>query len=104
MCTPTSWLSYIDPNEDLGGIRPTTVKKGIYRFKRDPYDSDIVIVDPEGNSYIFGYFEFERILKSLFKLNEDALNRLVDMVWDFYSVVFNSVTGRFWSDRVADIR
>jgi hypothetical protein len=84
------WLTYVDPYEVTDGIKPTKLKQGVYHFSRGSYESEIAVEEPGGNSFLLGYFEFEKMLRYMFKLNIDQLTRLVDATWNFNSTYWDT--------------
>lgn len=73
---------------------PFAKQDGIYLFYREPGDTAVFIQEPCEDSYILEWFEFETFLKCVLQMEEDTRNRLLDMVWNFYSVALNTVKDR----------
>ena len=73
---------------------PFEKQDGVYLFYREPGDTAVFIQEPHEDSYILEWFEFDTFLRCILRMEEEPRNRLLDMVWNFYSVALNTVQDR----------
>jgi hypothetical protein len=88
----SGWLSsqMPDPTETAGTQRkPFDKQKGIYVLAREAGDTELVMLEPNGDTYILEYFECERFLKGVLQLDEMYRNRILDYLWNFFRVAFD---------------
>ena len=58
----------------------------MYTFFREPMDTEVLYVEPDGQSYSLEWFETERIFRTLLRLNEIDSNTILDRLWTFHKV------------------
>ena len=82
------YLSPMPHPEDLsiGTRKPYQRQSGVYIFHRDAFDTEIFWREPDGSTYLLAYFEAERLMKGVLGMNESFRNRVLDMLWNFYTV------------------
>jgi hypothetical protein len=105
------WASVLpDPHDTSGSARkPFEKKAGIYFLSRERYDTEILITEPkeEGESqaptYLLEYFELVRFMKNIIQLRPEDTRRILDHLWNFYRVAFDSTTGRSVVLRTVDL-
>lgn len=71
-------------------LRPSKRKHGWYELHREAYETAIEVIEPNGDSYMMEFFEFERFLKSVLKIEEVIANRISDTVWNFNRARFHT--------------
>lgn len=103
----------LDPNEVSEGEKPTRLVSGIYKFRREAFDTEIDMEVPlapgeepgrdgAGQSFTFEFFELENFLRVRFGMPEELRGRLLDLVWNFLRVAWKSGTEHMWTfDEVA---
>lgn len=79
-----------DPTETAGTQRkPYERQKGIYVLAREAGDTELVMLEPNRDTYILEYFECEKFLKGVLQLREEFRNRVLDYLWNFFRVAFD---------------
>lgn len=79
-----------DPTETAGTQRkPYTKQRGIYVLAREACDTELVMLEPNGDTYILEYFECVKFLKHTLRLDEMYQNRIMDYLWNFFRVAFD---------------
>jgi hypothetical protein len=76
--------------------------EGVYIFRREPFDTEMKWIEPNGDSYILAWFEAERLMKCLLQMEEEFLRRVTDMLWNFYTVGVNLDTDKVVALRQTD--
>jgi predicted RNA methylase len=71
-------------------LRPTKKKDGIYRLHREPRDTEVLYVEPDGASYTLEWFEAEATIKRLFDYHEAQVNVIMDRLWSFHHIEFDA--------------
>lgn len=80
--------------ESLGGLKPTRLYSGTYRFVRHAFESEVTIYEPSGDSYVLEYFDFEIFLKRILRLSEMDAISLTDRIWNFRNIEYHTSTGQ----------
>jgi len=70
-------------------LRPTQIKNGTYTAFREPYSTEVRLVEPDGESYLLEFFEFETFLTARFGLLEERANKILDLLWNFGRIDFD---------------
>jgi len=86
-----------DPTETSGGLHPRKLIPGIYKFRRKAWDTEINVEEPGGNSFLFEHFELEKFLTQIFRVPEHVRTRLMDMIYNFLRINWDTKTNRLWS-------
>jgi hypothetical protein len=99
-----------DPRDTSGAPRlPYAKKLGIYFLTREPYDTEVLLTEPKepgedtADSYLLEYFEVVKFLKNILWLQPEDTRRILDHLWSFYRVAFDSRTGRSVILRTVDV-
>ncbi len=93
MIKRTVWTPYLpDPSDrHESPLRPTKAYRGIYVFQRDPWDTEVKYIEPGAEAdYLLEWFELETVLKVLFKYPEEVINTIMDRLWGFNEIFFDS--------------
>lgn len=67
---------------------------GLYRFIREPGDDMVSLEEPSGDTYELVWFEFERYLKRVLKLQEMDQIEICDRLWNFFSIEIEIIPGQ----------
>jgi hypothetical protein len=79
-----------DPTETAGTQRkPFEKQNGPYILAREAFDTELVMREPNGDTYILEYFECVGFLKGVLHLSEVYRNRIMDYLWNFFRVAFD---------------
>jgi len=104
----------MDPHEVSEGEKPTALIQGVYKFRREPFDTEIEMEEPlgpmgvgrdgKGDNYLFEFFELESFLRIRFKMPETTRGRLLDMLWNFNFVCWDTKRDWIWCPRSDELR
>jgi len=89
--------AFIDPKAKSPGRRPHRKVEGTYLFKRAAYDTTVEMYEPptpDGfvESYVLEHFDAEHLLKTVLGLSEQEIIDLMDRLYNFRAVTFNTRT------------
>jgi len=89
--------AFIDPKAKSQGRRPHQRHEGVYLFKRAAHDTTIDMYEPptaDGfvESYVLEHFDAELLLAIVLKLTEQEIIDLMDRLYNFRAVTFNTRT------------
>jgi len=98
-----SFYALPHPSDTSDVVRkPHLRQTGIYIFRREPFDTEMKWIEPNGDSYILAWFDAEFMMKVLLQMDEEFLRRVTDMLWDFYTVGVNLDARRVVALRQSD--
>lgn len=79
-----------DPSDTSGTPRkPYLKQEGIYVLAREAGDTEVAMLEPNGDTYILEFFEAEVFLKTILKVKEMYRQRILDYLWNFFRVAFD---------------
>lgn len=84
------WASPMPHPDDRSSAqrRPTVRQEGIYFVFRAPFDTEVHIREPEGDTYALEYFEFENWLRFVMQVRGEEFRCICDRLWNFHSIAF----------------
>ena len=79
-----------DPLDTSGTPRKPYLKQdGIYVLAREAGDTEVVMLEPNRDTYILEFFEVEKFLKNILGVEEMYRQRVLDYLWNFFRVAFD---------------
>lgn len=86
---------YIDEKEEPLGERPHEPKLGVYKIVRNPGEDTILLVEPDGSSYILPvFYTLNHVLRTILQMPEERAMKAMDWVWNFGAVLLDTVNDR----------
>lgn len=86
---PEDRIIFGERDKQEASRRPYEKQKGIYILHREPMDTEVSWKEPNEDTYIMEWFECERLLHSLLELEEEFRQRVMDYLWNFYTVALS---------------
>lgn len=75
--------------------RPNERQEGVYIFSREPFDTEMHWIEPNGDSYLLAWSDGKTLMKSVLEAPEMLVEEISDCLWNFYSVAVNFDEARF---------
>jgi hypothetical protein len=92
-------ISLPDPDDTSDGLWPEARLPGIYKMRKEAFDTDVILESPDKNSYLFSWFECDKVLQRVLCIPESVRSRILDLLWNFYAINYSTITGKVWADR-----
>lgn len=99
------WQVVVPDPQDVSPAprKPWQKQEGVYFFHRPPLDTEVTIWEPNKDTYILEYFEFEKFLRLLLEVPEERRLRILDNLWGFFRVAMHVPSYRHVILRTQDV-